>query len=537
LGLFCPPSSWAVSWLCNTVTANYTGALAVAIGDIDNNGVVDVVGVTGEAVAWFKNDGAQNFTKNSVEIFGGANFVQVAAVDLDKSGTMDIVAAAPSSGDIFWYGNDGAQNFTRTDIFWNAGCVRQFKVVDLNQDGASDLVLVKTCDTPRVLWLQNDGAQTFTPQPVDAASTNRPVSIDAGDIIKDSGTTPDLAVCFSDLNEVDWYENTKTAIPSYVKHTVDTNSTGADNIAIADFNHDGQADLLVASSGTGEIDWWQNDGLQNFSKHVITTSFPGCTCVLARDLNNDGFVDVVASSSTLNQIAWWQNDGSGNFTQHLVAENFTGAAGLAVGDVDKNGLLDIAGASPADGKIFVWLQCTPAGSPTFTPTATRTPSATPSATPTGTGTRTPTATPTPSPTKSVSPTVSPTPTLNLSTTTPTVTPTASLSPSPTRASHSATSTPAWQPAANDILAYPIPAVGKHMFFQCRLVQAAHVRIEIYNILGEKADTVTQTYASPGQYQLEWGLEKVAGGVYLYRLVVETPSGSWASAWKKLVVAK
>jgi hypothetical protein len=76
-----------------------------------------------------------------------------------------------------------------------------------------------------------------------------------------------------------------------------------------------------------------------------------------------------------------------------------------------------------------------------------------------------------------------------------------------------------------------------MFFQCRLVQAAHVRIEIYNILGEKADTVTQTYASPGQYQLEWGLEKVAGGVYLYRLVVETPSGSWASAWKKLVVAK
>jgi hypothetical protein len=382
-----------------------------------------------------------------------------------------------------------------------------------------------------VAWLDNDGAQSFTTINIDPAMTNNPYSIDAADIDRDAGHTIDLAVTFPNQNEVDWFANTGTAMPSYVRRVVDTNSSGASVVVIADMNQDTYPDLVVAAPGNNEIDWWQNNGSQSFAKHVITTSFPGCTHLLVADIKGNGHQDIAATSSTGNLVAWWQNDGSGNFTQHTLGENFTGAAGLAVGDVDKNGTMDIAAASQTDGKIFLWLQCTPAGSPTFTPTATPTWTATRSSTPTGTRTLTSTSTPT------ISATLTATPTINLASATPTATPSASPT-AITPPTMTATRTPTAFPLAlNDVLAYPIPATGKHLYFQVRLEKAARIRIEIYNILGEKIEPVSQTFANPGQQQLEWNLEHVASGVYLYRLVIETASGSQTSAWKKFVVAK
>jgi len=56
-----------------------------------------------------------------------------------------------------------------------------------------------------------------------------------------------------------------------------------------------------------------------------------------------------------------------------------------------------------------------------------------------------------------------------------------------------------------------------------LPEASHVRIEIYNLAGQRIKTLISSYHNPGRYKVYWdgtddnGL-KVASGVYIYRLV-------------------
>lgn len=69
--------------------------------------------------------------------------------------------------------------------------------------------------------------------------------------------------------------------------------------------------------------------------------------------------------------------------------------------------------------------------------------------------------------------------------------------------------------------YPNPfnATTKIMF---GLPQAAQVRLDIYNIAGQKVRTLIDEYRQPGFYSLEWnGADNngntVSSGTYLYRL--------------------
>lgn len=64
---------------------------------------------------WFENDGNEIFTQHDVSIvlFEGTNFgAQAVAVgDVNNDGFLDIVTSMQSSKRIVWYENDGNQNF------------------------------------------------------------------------------------------------------------------------------------------------------------------------------------------------------------------------------------------------------------------------------------------------------------------------------------------------------------------------------------------------------------------------------------------
>jgi len=70
-----------------------------------------------------------------------------------------------------------------------------------------------------------------------------------------------------------------------------------------------------------------------------------------------------------------------------------------------------------------------------------------------------------------------------------------------------------------------------------LKEVGKVKIEIYNMKGQKIKTFNQEHNSPGYYQVSWdGRDEngrsVASGIYLYRLT----TANYTSA-KKMVLAK
>ncbi|MDP8206032.1 MAG: T9SS type A sorting domain-containing protein [Candidatus Electryonea clarkiae] len=74
---------------------------------MDNDNDVDVVGAAwiDDDIAWFENDGDQDFTENTViGNFDGVSFIY--AEDIDGDDDIDIVGAGWDAGELAWYEND-----------------------------------------------------------------------------------------------------------------------------------------------------------------------------------------------------------------------------------------------------------------------------------------------------------------------------------------------------------------------------------------------------------------------------------------------
>lgn len=50
-----------------------------------------------------------------------------------------------------------------------------------------------------------------------------------------------------------------------------------------------------------------------------------------------------------------------------------------------------------------------------------------------------------------------------------------------------------------------------------LPEKAHVKLDIYNILGQKVETLVDEQKEPGYHSVTWDASDVASGIYFYKL--------------------
>jgi len=65
-----------------------------------------------------------------------------------------------------------------------------------------------------------------------------------------------------------------------------------------------------------------------------------------------------------------------------------------------------------------------------------------------------------------------------------------------------------------------------------LPRDCHVRLEIYNILGQKVATLVDEYQQAGQKTINWEAKDLSSGIYFYKL-----SAGDFTATKKMVLTK
>ncbi len=105
----------------------------------------------------------------------------------------------------------------------------------------------------------------------------------------------------------------------FISHTVFVPhipyESGMENwgVAVADFDKDGDVDIVTCSSLDSKITVHMNDGKGRFENKK---SYPGGqthrdVCVL--DADNDGYMDIAAVSIKDMRLSWWLNNGSGGF--------------------------------------------------------------------------------------------------------------------------------------------------------------------------------------------------------------------------------
>jgi hypothetical protein len=248
-------------------------------------------------------------------VFIGAE--DIALADINNDGLLDIVAAASDQGGFEVYLGDGTgkkwkqltnnglpdlQNPEPEDED-NAGWANQVKLIDINKDGNLDVVATYY-KGPRV-WL-GDGKGHFK-----SASDGLPTpligglyrGIDFGDFNEDG--LIDI-VAANDVNGPELFVQVPGGSWRFTGDLMPSMQNGAVGIAMGDFNKDGHLDLVVAGRKVKEMGsnyglfLLQGDGKGNFTE-MLATNLPekGLSVswgVAVGDVNEDGLLDFAATT-------------------------------------------------------------------------------------------------------------------------------------------------------------------------------------------------------------------------------------------------
>lgn len=161
---------------------NYPGALSIIPGDINNDGLVDLVTLISqeyEMIVALVNKGKGKY--EPVAIFQGSEpmlgSTSIQPGDIDSDGDLDILFTNGDAHDlqtdpkpyhgVQWLENTGQLKFKLHNLGRFYGAVNA-KAADMDNDGDMDIVVASwnnLWDNPKrqtLIWLENDGKQNFT---------------------------------------------------------------------------------------------------------------------------------------------------------------------------------------------------------------------------------------------------------------------------------------------------------------------------------------------------------------------------------------
>jgi len=266
----------------------------------------------------------------------------LAAADLDGDGDLDVTSqdvvgssanrAEPTVSSFSWFENDGRGSFRRHFIHRDEpGWFERHAVGDINGDGRPDVAVVNNRDG-HILWLAS-GADPTKP---------------------------------------------------WARHVITTTCTRAYDVALADFDEDGDLDAVAAGYASSRITWYENPGPAGWDREwvgrVLDDKMPEARTIAVCDFNRDGRVDVFAAAVGAenvppeiedvrqhgSRITWYENPGrpaEREWTRHVIDDRSRGPIHGHPADVDGDGDLDVVMALgmrealvPASMHQVVWYE-------------------------------------------------------------------------------------------------------------------------------------------------------------------------------------
>jgi hypothetical protein len=317
---------------------------ALTCGDVDGDGFGDVIAATaaGESALLLVNVDDPSGLHSTLDVPTRANRGlassglrigdtalgnDAALADLDNDADLDLVVAnGPGRSSTAFRNSAGALQAFDT-LGPSGGDDRSLALGDVNGDGFVDAVVARSDG----VWLyQNAGGAELTESAVGAAGTS------ASDVLLANLTgsaLPELVVVRGD-GTVFFHDNTAGSFGA--ARAVDSGGP-VTAVASADFNRDGNGDLVVArtvpsAGGVPANSIYVGDGAGQFTAAAQLGAAP-TIAVLTGDVDADGDDDVVAVNATgAHQL--FVNSGNGTFSQHarlLVSRNATAATLARIG--------------------------------------------------------------------------------------------------------------------------------------------------------------------------------------------------------------
>jgi len=401
-----------------------SGAMDLAVVDAANNKVIILLINRGRLA---HGDCVGGVARTDVSVSNGP--VAVAAGDLDENGTVDL-AVAVSTGVSILRG-DGNGGFTAEAPIAAGKGPQAVAIVeagraqvchDLDGDCASDIV-VGNGDGNSITILYGKASGGFESASVDV---DGPVSFVLAQDLNDDGVI-DISAG-SNENGTIWlfFQDplVRRSFPSQGSFGVDVAPTA---MVAGSFKYPAITDMAITTAGTRKLSIFLGPlptspgSVRTPTTSVDTGQNPSAAA--ADDFNDDGNLDIAVANRDGATVAFYAGDGHGGLSevsgncsvsQGLRCVVGAGPRAMILADLDGDGRNDVITANQDAGSITLLLSSRPAATPTFT--ATPTPTSTGTATSTATPTDTPTETPTPTCTSTPTPSRTPPPTFTFTST-------------------------------------------------------------------------------------------------------------------------
>ena len=309
----------------------------------------------------------------------------IAAIDIDRDGDLDLTSADYTPHNrLYLFENDGQftpDKFKKHIIQKNdPERLERHMIGDVDGDGDSDVVIVKNLRGD-LLWFENSG------KPTDGnlwkrhvITTDLPGAYDVA--LADFDRDGDLDVAASSWllgNQFAWFENDGSPKQGeWQKHLIEKDVAETRTMRAADFDGDGDIDLLGTGRQSNEVIWYENrttTGPITWKKHLIDSTSKCPAHGNPADMDGDGDLDVVMALGFFfrpgsrdkaaserhedNQIVWYENNGQpakGPWKKHVIGPNFDDAFEAVAGDLDGDGDIDVAATSWRNPGRLAWFE-------------------------------------------------------------------------------------------------------------------------------------------------------------------------------------
>ena len=328
----------------------------LSIVDIDNDGDLDITGQSGRRIIWLENSDGLGTFNAAMELFNtnssSSPIYAHAAADLDVDGDIDILVSYKGDGNsqpLSWLENtDGQGTFALISIDDIAYADSLF-VADIDGDDDMDIFTYDSFDD-EIAWYTNDGNQVFTDVPI--ISNNGSTLVFVADI--DGDNVLDLVTTFNYSADINWFKDID-GTGNFVsqQHITTENVSTINSMAVEDVDNDGDLDILYTKFYNDTISWYENtDGLGNFAtRHLLSDRAQGPVDIIVYDYDNDGDNDVLSASRTDDKIAWYAFDNGTHSTENVITTSINSPGQVVAKDIDNDGALDVVSASHVDNKL------------------------------------------------------------------------------------------------------------------------------------------------------------------------------------------
>jgi len=339
----------------------HSGPWAVAIGDLDGDGLPDLAGarIYSDTVSVVRNvsSGGGNIAFGARADFAtGSGPGSVAIGDLNGDGRPDLVVANRTSNTVSVLRNLGNGEFANKVEFATGIRPLSIAIGDLGGDGLPDLAVVNwESNTVSVLRNTSSGASSITfAAKADFATGFRPFAVAIGDLNGDG--SQDLVAVNATSATVSVLRNTSSSGSGIAFAAKVDFDTGWESVAVAigDVDGDGRPDLAVANTGVypdyaGTVSVLRNisSGESNvaFAAKVDYAAGYHPSSVAIGDLDEDGLPDLAVANAFSSTASVLRNTSSGvgsvAFAAKVAYATGDNPRSVAICDIDGDGHLDL----------------------------------------------------------------------------------------------------------------------------------------------------------------------------------------------------